>query len=98
MSRSHPRNSEDEAMSSHPTRIVVGYDGSPTSLDALRWATAEAVRLCAPLRIVEAFDPAIATRPSPGKVVPLAAIHRARERSLQALAEGVRLRNPGLGV
>jgi nucleotide-binding universal stress UspA family protein len=78
-------------MSSHPTRIVLGHDGSPASLDALHWATAEAVRLHAPLRIVEAFDPVTATRPSSGKVVPLAAVHRARERSLRALAEGVRL-------
>jgi len=85
-------------MSSHPIRIVVGYDGSPTSLDALRWATAEAGRLHAPLRIVEAFDPAIATRLAPGEVVPLAAVHTAREQSLHALADGVRRQNPGLTV
>jgi nucleotide-binding universal stress UspA family protein len=85
-------------MPSHPTRIVVGYDGSPASLDALHWAAAEADRLHAPLRIVEAFDPVIAAGPTKGNVVPLAVVHRARERTLHTLAERVRLQNSGLTV
>lgn len=39
-------------------RVVVGVDGSPGSLAALRWAAAEAARRGAPLRIVCAWDPA----------------------------------------
>ncbi|MFC4944912.1 universal stress protein [Pseudonocardia sp. GCM10023141] len=38
--------------------MVVGVDGSPGSLDAVRWATAEAARRGAPLRLVTAFDQA----------------------------------------
>ena len=78
--------------------IVVGYDGSPPSHDALRWATAAAVRTKAPLRIVEAFELVVYSRPSPGQVVPLEALQTAREKGLSALAEGVRLQQPGLTV
>jgi nucleotide-binding universal stress UspA family protein len=83
-------------MSSQP--VVVGYDGSPASQGALQWATTEAVRLHAPLRIVEAFEIVVFTRPSPGKVVPLAGLRSARERGLGALADGVRQQHPDLEV
>lgn len=85
-------------MSSQPTGVVVGYDGSPASRTALDWATAEAVRLHTSLRIVEAFELMVVSRPSPGKVVPLAALRTAREKGLSSLAEGIRLRHPGLTV
>ncbi len=85
-------------MPTQPAPIVVGYDGSPSSHDALRWATAAAVRATAPLRIVEAFELVIYSRPSPGQVVPLEALQTAREKGLSALAEGVRLQQPGLTV
>lgn len=88
-------------MTTHITRpapIVVGYDGSTGSQNALRWATAEAVRTMAPLRLVEAFELVIATRPSPGHVVPLEAVRTARRRRLDATAEGVRLHHPELTV
>jgi len=75
-------------MSSLP--VVVGYDRSPASQGALQWATTEAVRLEAPLRIVEAFEIVVFTQPSPGKVVPLAGLRSARERGLSALADGIR--------
>ena len=43
-------------MSSQPAPILVGYDGSPGSQSALRWAVSEAVRQLAPLRILVAFE------------------------------------------
>ena len=85
-------------MSSHPSPIVVGYDGSPGSQDALRWAAAEAVREMAPLRIVEAFELVVVSRSSPGRVVPLEALRTARQKGLEAVAETVRLQHPGLPV
>lgn len=85
-------------MSSQTAPVVVGYDGSQASSAALQWATAEAVREHAPLRIVEVFELIVAMRPSPGHVVPLAALRTVRERGLEALAEGIRLQHPHLEV
>ncbi|MFI5696402.1 universal stress protein [Kribbella sp. NPDC051586] len=85
-------------MSTHPAPVVIGYDGSTGSQDALRWATDEAVRTMAPLRIVEAFEIVILTRPSPGHVVPLEAVRTARQTSLDSVAESIRLHHPGLTV
>ncbi|HEY9332942.1 MAG TPA: universal stress protein [Kribbella sp.] len=85
-------------MTTQPAPIVVGYDGSTGSQSALRWATAEAVRTMAPLRLVEAFELVIITRPSPGHVVPLEAVRTARQTGLDAVAENVRLHHPGLTV
>lgn len=85
-------------MTTHPAPIVVGYDGSTGSRHALDWATAEAVRTMAPLRLVEAFELVISTRPSPGHVVPLEAVRTVRTRGLEAVAEGVRLHHPHLTV
>jgi Universal stress protein family len=85
-------------MSSQTAPIVVGYDGSSAGRAALRWATAEAVRQQATLRIAEAFEVVAMTRPSPGTVVLLAAMRSARERGLEALAEGIRLQHPQLNV
>jgi nucleotide-binding universal stress UspA family protein len=85
-------------MSTQPSPIVVGYDGSPGSENALKWATAEAVREMAPLRIVEAFELVAFSRPSPGHVVPLEALRSARMKGLEAVAESIRLQHPGLQV
>ncbi|WP_406047145.1 universal stress protein [Kribbella sp. NBC_00889] len=85
-------------MSTRPAPIVVGYDGSPSSADAVRWATAEATRDMAPLRIGESFELVVYSRPSPGHVVPLDALRTTREKGLSALAETLRLQNPGLEV
>jgi nucleotide-binding universal stress UspA family protein len=85
-------------MSTHPSPIVIGYDGSPGSQDALRWAAAEATRQMAPLRIIEAFELVIVSRPSPGHVVPLDALRTARQKGLEAVAESIRLQHPGLQV
>ena len=49
--------------------IVVGVDGSPASLDALRWALAEAAARCAMLRAVHAWSHPLVTTPL-GPVVP----------------------------
>jgi nucleotide-binding universal stress UspA family protein len=78
--------------------IVAGYDGSPSSLGAVRWAAAEAARLLAPLRIVEAFEFVITTRPPDGHVVPLDALRSVRQRGLDAVAETICLEYPGLIV
>jgi nucleotide-binding universal stress UspA family protein len=85
-------------MSSQTAPVVVGYDGSQAGTAALEWATAEAVRERAPLRIVEVFELVVVSRPSPGKVVPLAALRTVREHGLEALADSIRLRHPHLDV
>lgn len=78
--------------------VVAGYDNSTASLAALQWAAAEADRLHARLRVVQVFEVIIATRPAPGKVVPLAGLRTARERGLSALADDIRAQHPGLAV
>ncbi|MEV0804531.1 universal stress protein [Kribbella sp. NPDC050281] len=85
-------------MSSQTAPIVVGYDGSPGSQSALRWAVGEAVRELAPLRILEAFELIVTVRPTPGHVVPLDALRTARQKGLDAVAETVRLQHPALQV
>lgn len=85
-------------MTTHPAPIMIGYDGSPGSVAALDWAAAAAGRAMAPLRIVEAFEIVIATRPSPGHVVPLAAVRTARQKRLDEVAAKLRLEHPGLHV
>jgi len=55
-----------------PPEIVVGIDGSSASIDALRWAVAEATQRRAPLRIVH-VSPAQAS-PSPAAVLNLTAV------------------------
>jgi len=52
----------------------------------------------APLRIVEAFELVVYSRPTPGHVVPLDALRTARDNGLSALAEGIRLQQPQLQV
>lgn len=85
-------------MSSQPAPIVIGYDGSSGSKSALRWAAAAADRAQAPLRIVEAFEIVIITRPSPGKIVPLEAVRTARQEGLDKVAASIREPYPGLHV
>ncbi|MFD7159580.1 universal stress protein [Kribbella sp. NPDC059898] len=85
-------------MTTHPAPMVIGYDGSPGSVSALDWAVATAGRAMAPLRIVEAFELVITTRPSPGHVVPLEAVRTARRQRLDELAAKLRLEHPDLNV
>src|SRR3954469_9311048 len=82
----------------HPSPIVIGYDGSPRSQNALRWAAAEAVRQVAPLKIVEAFELVIVSRPSAGHFVPLKAFRKARQEGLEVVSQTCRLQHPGLQV
>ncbi|WP_432877296.1 universal stress protein [Kribbella sp. CA-245084] len=85
-------------MSSPTAPIVIGYDGSPGSVSALHWAAAAADRAMAPLRILEAFELVIITRPTPGHVVPLEAVRNARQKSLDEVAQSLRDQYPGLRV
>ncbi|NIK59196.1 universal stress protein [Kribbella shirazensis] len=85
-------------MTTHSAPIVIGYDGSPGSVSALRWAADAAGRAMAPLRIVEAFEIVILTRPSPGHVVPLEAVRTARQAALGAVAASIRNDHPDLEV
>ncbi len=85
-------------MASHTGPVVVGYDGSDASRAALQWATEQAVRARAPLRIVQCYELVIAIRPTPGAAVPLDALRAAHEQGLESVAESLRLRNPGLVV
>lgn len=85
-------------MTTQPAPIVIGYDGSPGSVSALHWAADAADHAPAPLRIVEAFEIVIVTRPSPGQVVPLEAVRTARQSALEKLAASIRDDHPGLEV
>ena len=78
--------------------VVVGYDGSPSSRVALEWAAAQAERESRPLRIVEAFELVVASRPSEGRVVPLQTLRDNREKALTSVAEGIKKQHRGLTV
>ncbi|MGW7681578.1 universal stress protein [Kribbella sp. NPDC054772] len=85
-------------MASASAPIVIGYDGSPGSTSALQWAAAAADRAMAPLRILEAFEIVIVTRPTPGHVVPLEAVRTARQQALDDAADSIRAQYSGLRV
>jgi nucleotide-binding universal stress UspA family protein len=85
-------------MTSQSGPIVVGYDGSQASQEALRWATAQAVREHAPLRIVQVLELFVALRPVPGATVPEQSLRAAATQMLETVAEGIRSRHPELSV
>ncbi|TCC07842.1 universal stress protein [Kribbella soli] len=85
-------------MSTQLAPIVIGYDGSRGSRSALQWAAVTAYRAMAPLRIVEAFEIVILTRPSPGHIVPLDAVRTARQKGLDQVADDIRTQYPDLRV
>jgi nucleotide-binding universal stress UspA family protein len=77
--------------------VVVGYDGSPGSRAALRWAVAEAVHQLSPLRVVEVSEPGPIGYPSADQV-PLAGLRQTQEKRLDALSESIHLQHPLLTV
>jgi nucleotide-binding universal stress UspA family protein len=66
--------------------ILVGYDGSPGSEQALRWAAREAMSRGSALTICQAWDLGFPAPPSPG-----AAFDLARQSGEQVLAQGMQL-------
>ena len=81
-------------------RIVVGIDGSPGALEAVRWAAAEAVRRRAHLRVVTAVEwldrPTVGT-PDPGHSVADKLFEAAR-RDLDDAAAAAKEVAPGVRV
>lgn len=82
----------------HPETIVVGIDGSACSLDALRWAVAEAKLRAARVRVVHAWSyPSVSTyhQAEHALRLPVAAAAKALlervSEEVSAEAEGVEL-------
>lgn len=77
--------------------VTVGLDGSPESRAAAEWAAREAQLLALPLKLVQVWEPV----PSPMAQAPLLGPETHQhwtERIPREVAEGVRLRHPGLVV
>lgn len=74
-----------------PDRVVVGFDGSPGSHLALRWAAREAERRGARLQVVSSWeksgDPDLTSADEPAEV----AAERVQQALKAVLLEGVRL-------
>ncbi|MGW1347353.1 universal stress protein, partial [Kribbella sp. NPDC002412] len=79
--------------------ILIGYDGSPASLAALRWAAAEAGRQLLPLRVVH-VAPWPIVRSVTGAAVMLRqdSIRAAAERLLDQACRFIRAEYPGLAI
>ncbi len=84
-------------MTSQTGPIVVGYDASPASRQALRWAAAQAVREHAPVRIVQILEIYVAMRPL-GALVPPESFEGYVQQALEKAADGIRSDHPGLEV
>ena len=72
--------------------ILVGYDGSPGSEEAVRWAAREARSRRAALTVCQAWDLGYPAPPSPA-----AAFDLARRSAEQSLAEGMRFARSVMG-
>ncbi len=91
---------EPEAGTAPSGHLVVGFDGSESSATALRWATREAVRRRAGLRVVQAFDLPVGYL-SPGSLESPELFDQLRgsvEESLHRAQELVQADEPGLAV
>ncbi|GAA3277057.1 universal stress protein [Dactylosporangium vinaceum] len=86
-------------MNSDPT-VVVGVDGSPSSLAAVAWAAADAARRRCRLEVVHAYIWPTVYAPVPGPVLsPYEdGVREAAERALTDAAEHARTVSPGLAV
>ena len=82
------------------TTIVAGYDGSPASETAVRWAAAEADRRQARLRLVYAVPLSLLSTPLgvPSVPLPTERLRDAAERLLAELADKIREEFPELSV
>ncbi|MGI8331163.1 universal stress protein [Actinomadura scrupuli] len=74
-----------------PDRVVVGFDGSPGSHLALRWAAREAERRGAPLQVVSSWEKAGDPDPSSPDEPAEVAAERVQQALRALLLEGVRL-------
>jgi nucleotide-binding universal stress UspA family protein len=74
-----------------PDRVVVGFDGSPGSYLALRWAAREAERRSAPLQVVSSWEKAGGSDLSPADEPAEVAAKRVQRALKAVLLEGVRL-------
>jgi nucleotide-binding universal stress UspA family protein len=80
-------------------RIVIGYDGSPASEAAARWAADAAERLGRPLRVVHAMPwPILRTASGAAVLVELDTVRHAAERLLAKVCRRLRAEHPGLDL
>lgn len=87
-------------MASHQ-RIVVGVDGTPSSVSAARWAAATADALSSPLHIIAAIEEPTFYMAETALVIPAEVRHeqrRAAERNVNAVATIVLAHYPNLAV
>ncbi|MCU1393536.1 MAG: hypothetical protein JWM34_1964 [Ilumatobacteraceae bacterium] len=80
--------------------ITVGYDGSPSSIEAVHWAAAEATLRCAALRMVTCYDLPVTGPGLIGFGYPeaLAAVHDDAENRVEEMAAAVRASHPSIDV
>lgn len=76
--------------------VVVGYDGSLSAREALRWAAAEAAGRGVPLTVCHAWD--WPYREWPGELVPLELVRRPAQRLVKAAAAWAGRNHPGVAV
>ncbi|WP_433070106.1 universal stress protein [Nonomuraea sp. CA-218870] len=76
--------------------VVVGYDGSPSAREALRWAADEAESRGLPLTVCHAWE--WPHQEWPGEPVPLGLVQRPAQRLVKAAAAWVARRHPHLPV
>ncbi|MDA0633922.1 universal stress protein [Nonomuraea sp. MCN248] len=76
--------------------VVVGYDGSPSAREALRWAADEAEGRGLPLTVCHAWD--WPHHEWPGELVPLGLVQRPARRLVKAAAAWAARRHPHLPV
>ncbi|MGR6919322.1 universal stress protein [[Actinomadura] parvosata] len=76
--------------------VAVGYDGSPSAWEALRWGAAEAAGRRVPLTVCHAWD--WPHHEWPGELVPLELVRRPARRLVKAAAAWAKRHHPGIPV